>query len=105
MSIQHYAVEAGYTIAQVTSSQSRPLVFIPVTLDTIVSLIFAAIIFLGISVGAWWRILSRLGYRGKVRLLWLIGMAIFPISAIAVIVFAFLPWPKLQSNKQRQESV
>ncbi|MGK7905472.1 MAG: hypothetical protein AB4352_29520 [Hormoscilla sp.] len=96
MSIEYYMLHAATAIAQ-----GNPQYLVPVSPGSIVigpgrilSLIVAGLIFLGISAGGWWLILSKLGYQGKIRLFWLIGLVLFPINAIVMIAFALLPWPK-----------
>ena len=90
-------------------AQGTPQYYVPAGPGSIVlgpgrilSLLVAGLIFLGISAGGWWLILSKLGYQGKIRLFWLIGLVLFPINAIVMIAFALLPWPKSTAPKSTE---
>lgn len=107
MSIEYYMLHAATAIAQVP-----PQYYVPASPGSIVigpgqilSLIVASLIFLGISAGGWWLILSKLGYQGKIRLFWLIGLLLFPINSIVMIAFALLPWPKSNAPESTEQKL
>jgi hypothetical protein len=53
----------------------------------------------------WWHIITKIGYRGLVRKLWLVGMCIPPFLGITWILLFLLPWPVHRELKQlRKES-
>lgn len=102
MNIANHALSAAYAIAQATTQETSPIIYVPVRVDSLLGLILPALIFLVLWIAAWWRILTRLGYQGQNRILWLIGTLIFPINAIFLIVFAFLPWPRFKAERKQQ---
>ena len=41
----------------------------------------------------WWHVISKVGYRGLARKLWLVAMCIPPLPAATMLLLLALPWP------------
>lgn len=53
----------------------------------------------------WLHIITKIGYRGLARRLWLVSMCIPPLLGVAWILLFVLPWPAFRELKQlRQEN-
>jgi uncharacterized membrane protein len=48
----------------------------------------------------WWHVITKIGYQGLLRRLWLVGMCIPPLFAIVMVLLLVLPWPICRQLRQ-----
>lgn len=48
----------------------------------------------------WWHTITKIGYRGLARKLWLVGMCIPPFLSVVLVCLLVLPWPVLRQLRQ-----
>ena len=53
----------------------------------------------------WLHIISKIGYRGLSRKLWLVGMCLPPIFPAVMIGLLILPWPIQQELKKLRKAI
>lgn len=53
----------------------------------------------------WLHIISKIGYRGLSRKLWLIGMCIPPVLPGVMIALLLLPWPVHQELRKLKKAI
>lgn len=53
----------------------------------------------------WWHVITKIGYRGLARKLWLVGMCIPPFLSITLVLLLALPWPICRQLRQMKKQL